>query len=78
MGLKYCNLPREVCHHLIGKDHTPRHRMIAGAGIMAVGVTLAQVVSELVHFPGAHFIFDMVGYGVHGLGLVPFIEHALD
>lgn len=52
--------------------------MIAGAGIMAVGVTLAQVVSELVHFPGAHFIFDMVGYGVHGLGLVPFIEHALD
>ena len=76
--LHLCNLPREICHKLLGKEHTPKHRMMAGVGVMVGGVFIANVLPTMLHFPGAHFMFDMIGYAVHGLGAIPFIEHALD
>ena len=66
-------LPRAICNHAIGKDHTAVHRMVAGTIIMAIGVGIAKSTgyfeSEYIHFS-----LDMVGYCIHGLGCTPFIE----
>lgn len=67
------NLPKAICRHLVGKEHDTHHHMLAGVFVMVVGVAIAKSV-EFFHFPGAHFALDLVGYGVHGLGLTPFIE----
>lgn len=75
--LKIYNLPREICHHAIGKEHTHSHRMVAGTCIMLVGVAIAKSA----HFFDAtliHFSMDMVGYAVHGLGALPFIEYVME
>ncbi len=67
------NAPRVVCQHLFGKDHTTTHRMIVGAVVMVTGVCIAKL--------GGHaemqvlaYLSDVVGYGIHGIGLTPFLE----
>lgn len=70
------NLPRHVCDHLFGERHGALHQMVAGVCVMACGVAIAKHAghsgSEFVEFFG-----DALGYGVHGLGLAPFIEHLM-
>ena len=72
--IKFANLPRVVCQHLIGDNHGPHHRMVAGVGVMAVGVAIAKVGGD-VHAFGFHYLADMLGYLVHGIGCVPFVEY---
>lgn len=74
--LHLANLPREVCLHLIGPQHKPHHRMIAGAVIMVAGVLIAKSAEHFHAFP-AHVALDLVGYMIHGLGAVPYIEWLL-
>lgn len=66
------NVPRWLCNVLIGKHHTPTHRGVAGVTLMAIGVTIAK------HAPHSPFVFalvlDGIGYFLHGLGAVPFVE----
>ena len=70
-------LPHYVCHQTIGRDHTPHHRMIAGILIMSVGVVIAKSANSFdAHW--VHYVLDGVGYGVHGLGLTPFIESLME
>jgi len=69
----YC-LPRELCTVAVGKKHTRSHRMLAGLAIMAVGVGIAKSASYF-ETHEIHFVLDMVGYCVHGLGCTPFIEY---
>lgn len=68
------NIVRPMCSALLGEDHSVRYRMGAGVVIMAVGVTLAKTVGHIPHWLIGG-IGDAVGYGLHGLGLVPFIDH---
>lgn len=70
------NLPKAICRHLVGDDHSTHHHMIVGCVVMALGVAVAKSV-EYTTFPGSHFVLDMVGYAIHGLGLTPFVESAL-
>lgn len=46
------------------------HRMAVGAGLMTCGVLVAQC------FTGTyfHFIFEGVGYLIHGTGVIPFVD----
>jgi len=67
------NLPREVCHHLIGEHHKPSHRMVCGLVVMGVGVGIAKS-AGFFESHAIHFTLDMVGYAVHGLGCTPYIE----
>jgi hypothetical protein len=67
------DLPKKICHHMVGEDHTPIHRMSVGAVIMVIGVSIAKVdASGMYHV--FHYAFDVVGYVLHGLGTVPFIN----
>lgn len=69
--LRAVNLPRAIAKALLGKDHSERHRIVAGIFVMAVGVLVS-------HIEVAHLLCETVGFGLHGLGLVPFVEGLLD
>lgn len=67
------NLPRIICTHLVGTCHTKRHRKITGLILMSAGVTIAHMTGQLgVKF--VQFLGDGIGYGIHGIGLIPFID----
>ena len=67
------NIPAKICKHLVGKEHTIGHRLCVGVLIMCVGVMVSKIVfifdSTYVHYVG-----DIIGYGIHGIGLTPFVE----
>jgi hypothetical protein len=71
--IKFINLPRAICDHAIGGHHSVPHRLVAGSIIMCVGVGTAKA-AVLFHFFPIHFGLDLVGYLIHGMGAVPFIE----
>lgn len=70
------NVGRVVCTHMLGKEHSTAHHMIVGAVVMCAGVLIAKTTG---HHPNEIIAFfgDAVGYGVHGLGLTPFVEAIL-
>lgn len=75
--IRFIDLPRAICHHAIGRDHTLSHRMVAGGVIMAIGVSIAQAAGYFeMHL--MHYVLDLCGYAVHGLGCVPYIEYLLE
>jgi len=66
------NLPKHICNHLLNdKNHSHVHRMCVGLIIMPIGVFISKCFADI-HV--AHFLCDIVGYAIHGVGLVPFIE----
>lgn len=69
------NIVRPLCRNLVGQNHGFHHR--AGVGIMICGVVIAKTVGhneqEVVALLG-----DTLGYGLHGIGLIPFVEHLLE
>lgn len=69
------NVPKHICNHLIGKEHSSNHRMIMGVFVMAVGVGVAKIP---VTFEAFRFVCDMSGYLIHGLGCVPFIDNLIN
>jgi hypothetical protein len=67
------NVAKPICNSLAGKHHTFIHRACVGVLIMAIGVLIAKTIG---HHP-VQFVAifgDMVGYGIHGLGLMPFVD----
>lgn len=66
------DLPKALCNHLIGENHSLAHRLICGACLMVVGVAVAHTASALPE--GAGFIADLTGYLIHGIGSTPVIE----
>lgn len=68
------NIPKRMADHAFGHHHSHRHRMVFGVVFMAIGVLIAK----LLHFNLlTHILADIVGYGVHGMGAVPFIDFAI-
>ncbi len=70
--LNCLNLSKFICDHVIGKKHTKTHRRVCGLIVMVVGVFIAEIVGHLV--PYTEFMCNTIGYGLHGTGLLPFIE----
>ena len=62
-----------ICDHLVGEDHTHKHRCVVGLVFMVAGVAIAQSAAEI-HFPLAHSIGDGLGYLLHGIGTFPYVE----
>jgi hypothetical protein len=67
------DLSRTVCNHLVGSNHTIRHRVIAGIIIMIFGVGIVYL-SKMIEAHTAHFVGEVVGFFFHGWGAVPIIE----
>lgn len=66
------NLPKHICDHLLNdKNHTHAHRMCVGAVVAACGVAISKLFADIT---ALHFVCDLTGYAIHGMGLVPFIE----
>lgn len=69
--LEKLNVPRIICFHLLGENHSEYHRMSVGVIIMASGVLMAEFNSGIIII---HFIGNMFGYLLHGIGSIPFVE----
>ena len=74
--IKFINLPRELCHFLLGAEHKTSHRMIAGVFVMGCGVGTAKA-AVFFTVPLAHISLDMIGYFIHAVGAIPFIEYLM-
>lgn len=67
------NLSKYICNHLVGENHTHNHRIFAGVIIMILGVGLVKV-TALIDIGLVHFIGDIAGYCIHGVGAIPIIK----
>ena len=68
-----CNIARPVCRVMLGHEHSHTHRMAVGAVVMACGVAIAKATGRS-EYELICYIGDGIGYGIHGLGLTPYIE----
>lgn len=64
------NVARSISDHLLGQEHPMKHRMWVGSVLMTSGVLIAQIMSGSY----IHFLFEGVGYMIHGTGLIPFVD----
>lgn len=72
---KIC-VAKMICNHLISKEHTLIHRCTIGFVIMGSGVMLTK--GALFFDSGfIHWFADLVGYGIHGIGAIPFVDSVL-
>lgn len=69
--LERIDVPRIVCVHLIGENHSPRHRMGVGTILMAFGVIISRLTA---HIYVLSFFGEVIGYLIHGIGTIPFAE----
>jgi hypothetical protein len=67
------NIPARVCDHVMGQKHEIRHRRTAGGIIMVIGVLMAHFATET-HILILTITGDILGYALHGTGLIPFLE----
>jgi hypothetical protein len=69
------NVPLLLATWALGEKHHPVVRLVAGAAIMTVGVLLAKlpVLCGWHHF-ALHCTTDLVGFGIHAVGVTPFLE----
>jgi len=75
--LRKIDVTRVISNHLIGKNHKPYHRFAVGIVIMVSGVSFTEV-SYLFSPMIIHITGDVIGYFIHGLGAVPFIDFILN
>lgn len=71
------NIPHLICNHIIGKEHKIQHRITVGTVIMMIGVLISKGgggISLVI----VHYLSDAIGYGLHGIGLIPWIEYITD
>ncbi len=59
-----------VCDHLTNPSHSKTHRRTVGVMIIMIGVVVSKMGGDMYVL---HLCCDALGYGIHGLGLVPFI-----
>lgn len=62
------------CKHLFGEEHTINHRIGIGIVVMIVGVCIAKTGHFISNSVGQYAV-DLIGYGVHGTGLAPILDH---
>lgn len=70
------NLPLIICNHLFGEKHSHIHRMSAGMVVMTCGVLISKSAGD-VHYVIVHLLADGIGYMIHGIGAVPYIEYLI-
>lgn len=69
---KIC-VSKMICDHLVGEEHSSIHRYSVGVVIMGIGVGLTKAVF-LIDLGIIHYLGDVIGYGIHGIGAIPFVD----
>lgn len=64
---------KRIYSHLLGEEHTPTHRKIAGVCVIIFGVGFVKIM-YISAFEVVHFVGDAIGYLIHGIGCLPFVE----
>lgn len=67
------NLPKATCEHLLNENHNLMHRIFVGTIIIffGVGITKVTLMSPSLF---AHVFGDALGYLLHGIGSVPYVQ----
>jgi accessory gene regulator protein AgrB len=65
------HLPKTTSLHIFGENHDHKHKMGVGVMFMAIGTGISRLLASN---PILHFIMEMLGFMVHGIGLVPIAE----
>lgn len=73
MILHNANVPRILCDHMLGEQHSTKHRMIIGTVVMICGVLIAKTTGHI-HSEIVEVVGDLTGYLVHGVGAVPYVD----
>jgi len=68
------NIHKTIANHVVGKNHTVLHRRISGIIVMCIGVGIVKLSLILAEGAMIHYAFDIIGYAVHGIGMIPFVE----
>ncbi|MEO6302692.1 MAG: hypothetical protein ABIP51_05935 [Bacteroidia bacterium] len=63
-----------MCKHLTNEEFTSKHHKRVGLSIATFGVLLAHITAESSYFL-IKFFGDLIGYGFHGLGLIPIFKN---
>lgn len=71
--LSKVNVSRYIADHLVGQHHTISHRRLVGVVVMISGVGIYKLAC-MVDFTIIHFGGEVLGYAIHGMGLIPFAE----
>lgn len=71
--VRILNIPLLVCDLCLGDRADHSHRMLAGVATMCAGVFIAKGFGSI-HSFGIHYLADIVGFLIHGMGAVPFFE----
>lgn len=61
-----------ICDHLTNPIHSRTHRRMVGTMVIMIGVVISKLGGEVYLL---HLCFDALGYGIHGMGLIPFIAN---
>jgi hypothetical protein len=69
----HVDVPKAVRSHLLGENHSNRHKFIFGSFIMLFGVTMVKS-SLFVDSFIFHILADAVGYSFHAIGAIPIIK----
>lgn len=70
--IPYINIPKVMATHLFSEHHSNTHRRVCGAVVMLIGVGFVTIMHNF-NSVTIHFFSDIVGYGFHGIGLIPYI-----
>lgn len=73
IALNNVNLSRYLSDKVCGESHTNKQRKIAGVIIMCVGVGFTKLLT-LISWETVHFLGEIIGYSLHGIGLIPFVH----
>lgn len=66
------DVPKMICVHLIGEEHTLHHRIGVGLIMMTVGVLISKFAEGGYYF--IRICGDICGYAIHGIGTIPIGE----
>lgn len=71
--IKCIDISRYISNHLVGENHSLTHRKITGVFVMITGVLITKAVITIPDMT-IHVVGDIVGYAIHGIGLIPFVS----
>lgn len=69
----HVDVPQSVRSHLLGQNHTQRHKFVFGSLIMLLGVSMVYT-AKTIDSMLVHIVVDVIGYGLHAIGAIPAIK----